>query len=637
MIKKIFLLSLAIGLAWFALANDLQIVIDPITKEIYVTSGSTTTTPIIQEQSTGNAFNFANTYLSGNTETGTTANTGTQTIAPIIQIDISAWSGEFERALAWMHANGLTQYNTPELYRPNDRLTREEAAKIIGEAYRKLGYPTTIKNEDCTFSDAAQFDPTLVINIQDVCKRWLFQGSQWQFLPTESMTKWQALAVLIRMLEGKKSDESSTIWWEKYHQKWVTIWLTTDINVNNFENPITREEIAVFIYRTRDIVEDEQRKIFSLNAMSQLNATGTSTQISNEQHLQTIASGIDVSNDPELQEAISWMYENGFTMHQTTATFQPFTLLNREQAAKIINTFAWLYGWAINLLPESSCTFTDLGETPEDLIPHVVNACRQGLVVGVGNTFNPKESMTKAQFIVALIRLLEGKQLDERTDPWWKNYFELARAIEVVTAGDAITFDNAITRYEVAVFLYRFKVKYLILKNLNNSRLPNEIVSMLSGSMKTGVSGLPEWEVFVNVPLLADSNFTIWYIDTFGTRQKIVRTSRENFFTNNLVRYGDIYDMETDEKIGTVTFIIGNGFLIEGRMRYTTGSTDYVLTAIPGNQSLYAIRTVNKTTQTTTWSTNTQTNTGVVVTGWVTTGTTNTETNTGTVATGSVQ
>lgn len=120
--------------------------------------------------------------------------------------------------------------------------------------------------------------------------------------------------------------------------------MTTDVNVNNFENPITREEIAIFIYRTRDIVQDEQRKIFSLNAMSQLNTTGTSTQISNEQHLQSIASGIDVSNDPELQEAVSWMYENGFTIHQTTNTFQPFTVLNREQAAKIINTFAGLYG-----------------------------------------------------------------------------------------------------------------------------------------------------------------------------------------------------------------------------------------------------------------------------------------------------
>jgi len=52
--------------------------------------------------------------------------------------------------------------------------------------------------------------------------------------------------------------------------------------------------------------------------------------------------------------------------------------------------------------------------------------------VGVGDKFNPKQNISKAQFIVALIRLLEGKQLDERTDPRWKNYFELARSIEVV-------------------------------------------------------------------------------------------------------------------------------------------------------------------------------------------------------------
>lgn len=137
---------------------------------------------------------------------------------------------------------------------------------------------------------------------------------------------------------------------------------------------------------------------------------------------------------------------------------------------------------------------------------------------------------------------------------------------------------------------------------------------------------------------MTDANFTIGYIDTFGTRQKIVRTSRENFFTNNLVRYGDIYDMETDAKIGTVTFIIGNGFLIEGRMRYTAGTTDYVLTAIPGNQSLYAIRTVNRATQTETNTTTNTTTTGSVSTGstQTTTGSTSTTT-TGSVATGTVQ
>ncbi len=600
-----FLLLAACSLQLTSFANEPQLVIDPITKRIYVTTGDATTTPVVQEQSTGNNFNFADNYISAtgadtqnNTE-GQTWDTDNETneedTPPTIQIE-TEWLTEFEQALARMYANGLTQYDTAETYRPADGLTREEAAKIIGEAYRKLGYPTETKNENCSFADADKFDPTLVTNIEDVCTWWLFQGSAWNFLPTESMTKWQALAVLIRMLEGKKSEEIGAVRWDIYHKKWLTIGITQDPRVELFDQPITREEIALFVWRVKNIVENEQLRVFSLNTMGQIDGDTTGTQsISNEQHLQSLASGIDLANDPELQEAINWMYENGFTVHQTAKEFNPFTLTTREQAAKIIDIFAGLYGGGeITLLPESSCTFSDLGDTPDDLIPHIISACRQWLIVGAGSTFNPKGTMSKAQFIVALVRLLEGKQLDERVNPRWKNYFELARSLEIVGPGDVITFDNAITRYEVAIFLYRFKVKYLILKNLNNSRLPNEIVSMVSDSVSTGVNNLPEWEVFVNTPLLSDNNFSVWYIDVFGTRQKIVRTSRESFFSNNLVWYGDIFDMETDEKIWTVTFIIGNGFLIEWTMRYTNATRDFIITAIPGKQSTYAIRTVQR-------------------------------------------
>jgi hypothetical protein len=31
--------------------------------------------------------------------------------------------------------------------------------------------------------------------------------------------------------------------------------------------------------------------------------------------------------------------------------------------------------------------------------------------------------MTKSQFVTMLIRLYEGKRLDETTNPWWANYF----------------------------------------------------------------------------------------------------------------------------------------------------------------------------------------------------------------------
>jgi hypothetical protein len=622
-----FVVSSAFGLRLSASANEPQIVIDPETLQIHIVTWDTTSTPLIQETQTGDNFNFADSFIGS-----TWWNTGNNINTPTIQINTTGLN-EFEQALAWMHANGLTRYDNLQSYRPNDGLIREEAAKIIGEAYRKFWYPTTTRNENCSFTDASLFDPTLVTNIQDVCKWGMFQWSNGRFLPKEPMTKWQALAVIIRMLEGKKSEETGTFWRDIYHKKWLTIWITNDIVWGNFASAITREEIALFIWRAKEIVENEQLKIFSLNAMSQIDAQIDNTD--GNQHLQSLALGIDLSNDPELQEAINWMYEHGFTIHQTVSTFNPFSIITREQAAKIINIFAWLYaGGEQTLLPLSSCTFSDLKDTPEDLIPHITQACRKWLVVWFGSEFKPKDTISKAYFIVALIRLLEGKQLDERVNPRWKNYFELARSLEIVWPGDVINFDNAITRYEVAIFLHRFKVKYLLLKNMNNSKLINDIITMIDGSIQTGVNWLPEWQVFFNTPALADINFTIGYIDIFGTRQKIVRTSRESFFSNNLVRYGDIFDMETDEKIGTITFIIGNGFLIEWNIRYTNWINDRIVTAIPWNQTVYAIRTVQRGT-----GFDINTSTGVVEnsTWTMNTGTNNIETITGSVATETVQ
>jgi len=73
--------------------------------------------------------------------------------------------------------------------------------------------------------------------------------------------------------------------------------------------------------------------------------------------------------------------------------------------------------------------------------------------------------------------LFEGKKLDETMNPRRKNYFEKAQEIGMIGPADAVTFDNPITRYEVALFLYRFKVKYQILQNLNNNTVQNQVIS----------------------------------------------------------------------------------------------------------------------------------------------------------------
>jgi hypothetical protein len=44
--------------------------------------------------------------------------------------------------------------------------------------------------------------------------------------------------------------------------------------------------------------------------------------------------------------------------------------------------------------------------------------------------------MTKAQFVSSLIRMFEGKSLDESGVPRWKNYFDKAIELGIVTASD---------------------------------------------------------------------------------------------------------------------------------------------------------------------------------------------------------
>jgi len=75
--------------------------------------------------------------------------------------------------------------------------------------------------------------------------------------------------------------------------------------------------------------------------------------------------------------------------------------------------------------------------------------------------------------------------LDETTSPRRQNYFNEAQSLGLVTPSDAVNFENAISRYEVALFLYKFDIKYKMLNSLNNNRIANEVVSTVEGSIST--------------------------------------------------------------------------------------------------------------------------------------------------------
>ena len=529
------------------------------------------------------AINTGNTWA---INTGTTTNTGTDTgnISPI-------YTGtEFQQALAWMYDNGLTKYNNESDYRGNDGLTREEAAKIIGQAFISLGYSQETKNNSCTFIDTNTIDPTLSIFVTNTCKRGIFKWStDNKFLPTQKLTRPQAIALLVRIFEGKVSNESKLPRWDEYFVKGQTLGLTTISDQKIFDSTITRKEIAIYMYRFKNIVSNPTIKLIMLNKLSGIVTTGESFNSWMLDNFGTLADSLSISNDPELLEAIRWMNDNGLTNFKTIPEYKPFEILLREQAAKIISLFASIYnfGQSTGTILPSECEFKDIANTDTTLTSYVQQACKLGVMKWSNGYFSPKGTINKSQFIAAIIRLFEGKKLDETTNPRWKNYFEKAQEMGMIWPADAITFENSITRYEVALFLYRFKVKYQILQNLNNNVIQNQIVSTVPWSIKTGDNSMPESNVYVDMNLLQNGNFDVWYIELFGQRYKVVKSNIKEYFNNNFQRFGDIFSLDKEEKIGTTSFIVSNLSLIEWTVRI--GDTNFSISPISNTNAYYKI------------------------------------------------
>ena len=55
-----------------------------------------------------------------------------------IKIDTSSRDAELKKAIERMYENWLTQYNTPESFKSDDYLTREQASKFFVTFYSKI-------------------------------------------------------------------------------------------------------------------------------------------------------------------------------------------------------------------------------------------------------------------------------------------------------------------------------------------------------------------------------------------------------------------------------------------------------------------------------------------------------------------
>lgn len=95
--------------------------------------------------------------------------------------------------------------------------------------------------------------------------------------------------------------------------------------------------------------------------------------------------------------------------------------------------------------------------------------------------------------------------------------------------------------------------------------------------------------MYITTTKLQDQNFNVGYIELFDTRYKIVKKNIEKYFSNNFVRYGEVYDMVTDKPTGTLSLIISNSTILEGNIRPELSGDVYYQILKPNETNSYYI------------------------------------------------
>lgn len=158
---------------------------------------------------------------------------------------------ELKEAIEWMYANWLTIFNTPSTFMSNDNLTREQASKFFAQfAANVLNKPFTDNVDLNKFPDIKNADPTLTYYIIQANYMWLFQWSNWKFMPFNKLTQAQAIAVVIRMIDWYLN-ENAGVRYTNYYNKANSYWLLKrwNFNFSNLDKTnITRWDMALILY-----------------------------------------------------------------------------------------------------------------------------------------------------------------------------------------------------------------------------------------------------------------------------------------------------------------------------------------------------------------------------------------------------
>lgn len=154
--------------------------------------------------------------------------------------------------VTWAYENALTRYSSLTQFGYDRPLTRQEAAAILSRSAEKvwgLRYASYPDICNIAYSDEASFDPTLQSDIYAACAHGLMYGLDKVFSPLRTLSRSEAIATIMRGIDGGKKDETGTIWFAPYAQRAQSAGILSTLDMSGFEQAITRGELIEWIYR----------------------------------------------------------------------------------------------------------------------------------------------------------------------------------------------------------------------------------------------------------------------------------------------------------------------------------------------------------------------------------------------------
>lgn len=502
---------------------------------------------------------------------------------------------EFISALSWFYTNGLTQYSSISGYEPMNWLTRQQAAKFFAVFAQKIIGRQITASSWCTFTDTG-FDSTLKPHVLDACALGIMVGKDGIFRPNDQISKAEFTVALVRMILGERLDESTTPWWLAYYTHARDLWLTKEQNANAFDWKISRYEAALLLYRSVNKVNSWSISLTPSGVTWNV-ATGSSLETGSNSSGSLVTSGLiadvplvsSLTSDPALQEAIYRLHDIWVTKYTDINDFRPFDSIQRQEAAKMYLTFRYAIGSQI-VSPNATtggCEFTDLGSADQTLVPYINQACAVGILKWANGVYQPFNELTRAQAISILLRITDGYQ-DESGSVWWQKYYDRALQLGMISPSSPENFEKPITRYEVAVLLYKSKIQKDILSNLNNNFEKNKFIFTMSSTGALATTGNLTGLASINTYLLESNPNGTYVVDLFWTQYKILKTVTQKYLETDYVWYGKMLLLDETKEIWTVALTLSDGIIISGIMRpYGVESATYLIS--PSSQQPYYI------------------------------------------------